>query len=78
MINQVRLKVFGFGLMMLSCLIAPAQAEFKRAGNYYALQIRGEVKTPYVFTEVSSFHEGKAWVNTGGLYGFKNRASKVS
>lgn len=62
-----------FVLCLVSLLPAHfifSQTEFKRAGDYYALYHQGQALTPYVFTEVSSFVEGKAWVNKGELYGY--------
>lgn len=47
-----------------------SQSQFKRAGDYYALERNGTLLTGYVFTEVSTFIEGKAWVNKGELYGY--------
>lgn len=49
---------------------AQAQISFKRAGDYYALCKDSVVVTPYVYTEVSRFSEGRAWVNKGDLYGY--------
>ncbi len=49
---------------------AYGQISFKRAGDYYALCKDSVPVTPYVYTEVSKFHEGIAWVNKGDLYGY--------
>ncbi len=47
-----------------------SQSQFKRAGDFYALERHGDLLTGYVFSEVSSFSDGKAWVNKGELYGY--------
>jgi hypothetical protein len=47
-----------------------AQSAFVRAGDLYALESNDTLITPYIFTEVSTFHEGIAWVNKGELYGY--------
>jgi hypothetical protein len=45
--------------------------EWKKAGKYAAFQNDKRI-SDYVFTEVSSFKEGFAWVNMGNWYGYVN------
>ncbi|MFT5512878.1 MAG: hypothetical protein ACI8SE_001277 [Bacteroidia bacterium] len=61
-------------LCLITCFItfenSSGQTTFKRAGDYYALERNEQALTSYIFTEVSEFVEGKAWVNQGELYGY--------
>ena len=70
MVNRYRNAI----LCLLTCFLifenSTGQTTFKRAGNYYALERNEQALTSYVFTEVSNFIEGKAWVNKGELYGY--------
>ncbi len=66
----LRLKTITLCLFLVSCHFASGQSSFKRAGDFYALQVGNDLVTAYVFTEVSDFYEGKAWVNKGSLYGY--------
>ena len=63
-----------FGLCLLTLLsvyqIGVGQSQFKRAGDFYALERNGDLLTSFVYTEVSTFCDGKAWVNRGDLYGY--------
>ena len=67
---RLRLQTITLSLLLVSCHFAFGQSSFKRAGDYYALQVGNELVTSYIFTEVSEFYEGKAWVNKGNLYGY--------
>lgn len=46
------------------------QIRAKRAGDYYAFMSDSTYLTGFVFTEISLFNEGIAWVNKGELYGY--------
>ncbi|MFT5723640.1 MAG: hypothetical protein ACI9JN_000757 [Bacteroidia bacterium] len=68
--NRFRNLVLGLVILFNvnhNCL---AQTSFERAGDYYALKHHGQLISPYIYTEVSEYHEGLAWVNKGELYGY--------
>jgi len=73
MISQRVIKSLLFSILIIQSGAVTGQVWFKQSGDYYALMSQdSQYISGFIYTEVSEFSEGLAWVNKGDLYCYIN------
>lgn len=73
MISQRVIKSLLFSILIIQSGAVTGQVWFKQSGDNYALMSQdSQYLSGFIYTEVSQFSEGLAWVNQGDLYGYIN------